>query len=827
MMSILSSIVGMLLLAGAAAYMRARGVFIAVAALVGILLGHVLVGDCTWFHVVLYVGVLVIAIVTTFQPVRRAVSDKIFSVFRKVSPKISDTEQAAIDAGTVWWDGELFSGLPDYNVLLNYPSSVLTEEEQAFIDGPLEELCQMIDDWEVVHNLKDLPQEVWKKIKDSGIWGMIIQKKYGGLEFSQYAHACVLRKLNSRSVTAGVTVMVPNSLGPGELLQRYGTEEQKNYYLPRLAKGEEIPCFALTSPHAGSDAGGIPDYGVVCKGDYVDPITGESRQNVLGIRVSWEKRWITLAPVATVLGLAFKLYDPDGLLGDQFEGKRDIGVTLALVPTKHQGVNIGRRHYPIGSPFMNGPTWGADVFIPIDWVIGGIGKAGKGWMMLMECLSIGRCISLPASATVASKSTAYSTGLYARVRDQFNLPIGAFEGVGEAMAEIASNAYVSEASQDLALVALDSGENPSVISAILKYNLTEKGRQSVNHAMDIFGGRAVVVGPRNPLANAYQSMPVSITVEGANILTRTLMVFGQGAIRCHPYVLKEIQAASNGDAAAFDRALSSHLHFVLTNVFRSFWLSLTNGIFAKSPRSGAVAPYYKRITRISANFMLLVDLTMGSVGGGLKFKEKLSGRLADVLSNLYMATATLRRFDQEGSPEEDIPLLRYSLDSALSKAESALDGVIRNLPNRIVAFLARILIFPLGQRLHGPSDTLGNEVVKLMMEDSATMSRLGAGLYIDKEDPTALVTLLPRAREAVVRAAPIEKKLRKMEKAGDFKSFSPRTRLQEALDEGWITQEEFDVVTEARKLKRYVIMVDDFDSKLEQHDEHLLERFVF
>ena len=825
-MSIVASIILMLVLIAIAAYLRMKGVVIACAALIGIALGQVVTWNCTWIHVCLYILVILVGLFTTFQPIRRALSDRIFAIFKKVSPRISETEQAAIDSGTVWWDGELFSGLPNYDKLLGYKDSRLTEEEQAYIDGPVDELCQMLDEWQISHELKDLPEEAWKKIKDSRIWGMIIKKQYGGLEFSQYAHAKVLRKINSRSPTAAVIVMVPNSLGPGELLQRYGTEEQKNFYLPKLAKGEEIPCFALTSPYAGSDAGGIPDFGVVCRADYKDPISGKEYKDALGVRVSWEKRWITLAPVATVLGLAFKMYDPDGLLGERFGGKRDIGITLALVPTKHTGVQIGRRHYPIGSPFMNGPTWGKDVFIPLEWIIGGIERAGKGWPMLMECLSIGRCISLPAGGTTVSKFASYLTALYTCVRDQFGLPIGRFDGVGEKMAKIASNAYLSEAAQDLALTALDMGENPSVISAILKYNLTERGRESINYAMDIFAGRAVVLGPRNPLAAPYQTMPVSITVECANILTRTLMIFGQGAIRCHPYVLKEMMAVVDNDAAGFDKALAGHLHFAFTNVFRSFWLSLTNGVFARSPRSGAVAANYKLVTRISANFMILVDLAMGSLGGALKFKEKISGRLADVVSNLYLATASLRRFDQESSPKEDLPLLNYTIQTCLADAEEAMDGVIRNLPNFFVRCLARLLIFPLGRKLHGPSDAIGSKVSELMMEAGPMLKRLSQDLFVSK-DPKSFLNILAKARDTIVMAEPIEKKLRKLEKQGKFREFSPHNRLQEALDNGWINQEEFALVTDARKQKRDVIMVDDFDMKLKNYDKNLLDRVVF
>lgn len=821
-MSVLASIILMLIFIGITAYIRARGVVIIIAGLVGILVGTFL-GEAgnTWFHWLLYLALIVLGVITIFQPIRRAISDRIFSVFRKISPKISETEQAAIDAGSIWWDGELFSGKPDYQVLLNYPDPKLTSEEQAFIDGPVEELCALVDDWEVVHRYHDLSQETWQKIKDIGIWGMIIDKKYGGLGFSQYAHAQVLRKLNSRSNTLAVTIMVPNSLGPGELLQRYGTEEQRSYYLPRLAKGEEIPCFALTSPYAGSDAGAIPDFGVVCRQDYIDPITGKEHKNGLGMRVSWEKRWITLAPVATVLGLAFKLYDPDHLLGN----KEDLGITLALVPTGTDGIEIGRRHYPMGTPFMNGPTSGHEVFIPLSSIIGGLDQVGKGWHMLMECLSIGRCISLPAGGIAASKGFAVLTSLYARVRDQFGLPIGRFDGVGGPLADIGANAYVSEAAQDLTMVALDSGENPSVISAILKYNLTEKGRQSIINALDIHGGRTVVVGPRNPVANAYQGIPIAIIVEGANILTRTLMIFGQGAIRCHPYVLKEMMAAAENNAAAFDKALTGHLHFAFTNVFRSFWLSLTNGLFASSPRSGAVAPYYKKVTRLSANFMVLVDFAMGSMGGALKFKEKISGRFADIVSALYLSTATLRRFERDGRPKEDIPLLQYSLDQLLSQAEEAMDGIIRNLPNRGVAALVRVLVLPLGRWLHGPSDILGTQVANLMLDNGPTLQRIAVGLHnFEKYDPKSYHAVLPKAYDAVVKAEGSEKTLRHMLREGKFNEYSPAKRLQEALEKGWITQEEYDLVDRGRKLKRAVLMVDDFDMELDHYNEHLLER---
>jgi acyl-CoA dehydrogenase len=765
----------------------------------------------------------VVALVLNLTPLRRAVfTGPVFKVFKKITPAMSQTEQEAINAGTVWWDRDLFSGKPDWQKLLSYTDAKLTPEEQAFIDGPTEELCKMIDDWKITHELKDLPPEVWSFIKDKGFLGMIVKKKYGGLEFSNYAHAKVVTKIATRGGTAAVTVMVPNSLGPGELLQHYGTEEQKNYYLPRLAKGQEIPCFALTSPSAGSDAGSIPDYGYVCRGSYTDPRSGKSYENVLGIRVSWEKRWITLAPVATILGLAFKLYDPDHLLGD----KEDIGITCALVPTEHVGVSIGRRHFPGGSAFMNGPTWGKDVFIPLEWVIGGRDYAGQGWRMLVECLSVGRCISLPAMSVACGKLTSFVTGAYARIRDQFGLPIGKFEGVDEAMARIGGYAYQMEASQDLALAALDMGEKPSVISAVLKYHNTERMRKTLNDAMDIHGGRAVVLGPRNYLANAYQSIPIGITVEGANILTRSMIIYGQGAIRSHPFVLREMRAAMASDGKEFDDAFTGHINFILSNLIRSLWMGLTGAKLVRSPRGGQVAGYYQQLTRFSSAFALLSDMAMFSLGGSLKFREKLSARLGDMLSNLYIASACLKRFERDGSPKEDLPLVKWAVETALYDLQQAMDGFLANLPNRTLAWTLRRILFPWGLTRKQPSDRIGTLVARAMMHPGATRDRLTHGMYVPKDENDPVGVLEP-ALKAVLETEPVEHKLRKLTREGKLKELTNRERLSEALANGLITKAEFEAVTRARKLKRDVIMVDDFDKPLAQHDKAMLERVVF
>ncbi|WP_028534261.1 acyl-CoA dehydrogenase [Paludibacterium yongneupense] len=764
-----------------------------------------------------------VAALLNFPFLRRTfLTGPVFTVFKKITPTMSSTEQEAINAGTVWWDRDLFSGRPDWKRLLGFADPKLSAEEQAFIDGPTEVLCSMIDDWQITHELKDLPPDVWRYIKEQGFLGMIVKKRYGGLEFSNYAHAKVVTKIATRGGSAAVSVMVPNSLGPGELLQHYGTEAQKDYYLPRLARGEEIPCFALTSPHAGSDAGSIPDYGRICRGDYVDPLSGETHRDVLGIRVSWEKRWITLAPVATLLGLAFKLFDPDHLLGE----REDIGITCALVPTSHVGVNIGRRHYPGGSAFMNGPTWGRDVFIPLEWVIGGREYCGQGWRMLVECLSVGRCISLPAMSVASGKMASFATGAYARIRDQFGLPIGRFEGVDEAMARIGGNTYQMEAAQDLALSALDNGEKPSVLSAILKYHNTERMRRVINDAMDVHGGKTVVLGPRNYLASAYQAIPIAITVEGANILTRSMIIYGQGAIRCHPFVLAEMRAAGENDGKAFDAAMTGHINFVISNLVRSLWLGLSGSRFAKAPVGGPTARYFRRMTRQASAFALLSDMAMFSLGGSLKFREKLSARLGDMLSGLFLASAALKRFHREGGHAADVPLVAWATEQALYDVQQAMHGFLSNLPNRPLAWVLRRIIFPWGLTLSPPSDRLGTQVARAMMEPGGARDRLTHGMYVP-DDANDALGVLPHALAATLQTEPMELRLRKLQREGRLRGLTQFDRLAGALADGHVDQHEFDAVTRARKLKRDVIMVDDFDMALASHDEKLLDRFIF
>jgi acyl-CoA dehydrogenase len=752
-------------------------------------------------------GVVVLAIGALFNipGVRRALlTDHVLAVYRRILPDMSPTEKEAIDAGTVWWDGDLFSGRPDWNRLLAIPAPRLTAEEQAFVDGPVEELCAMCDDWEITHERYDLPPRVWQFIKEKGFLGMIIPKKYGGMGFSALAHSEVVTKLSTRSNAAAVTVMVPNSLGPAELLLHFGTDAQKDYYLPRLAKGQEIPCFALTSPEAGSDAASIPDYGIVCKGTW-------QGKETLGMRVTWDKRYITLGPVATLLGLAFRLYDPEGLLGKE----KDLGITCALVPTNTPGVNIGRRHLPLNGAFQNGPNWGKDVFMPIDWIIGGQEFAGKGWMMLMNCLAAGRSISLPASSVGGAKALARYTGAYARVRSQFRTPIGKLEGVEEALGRIAANAYMMEAVRVMTAGAVDAGEKPSVISAIAKYHMTERARQCVNDAMDIHGGKGICLGPNNWVGRGYQVLPVGITVEGANILTRTLIIFGQGAIRCHPYVLREMRAAKemSGTAAAveFDDAFTSHIGHSITNGVRAFVHGITSSRLGQVPRGGAAETrhYYRFLSRLAAAFAFLADVSMAAMGGALKRKEKISGRLGDVLSMMYLVSAMLKHYEDQGRKREDLPLIRWAARDAFYHAQSAIDGILSNFPVKSLATLLRWTLFPLGMPFRPPLDARNRECAKIVLEPGAARDRLTAGIYVSKDenDPTGA---LEAAFLATVACEPIDKKLREAVKA---KVLAPGHGVDIpslAKEKGVISAEELALWQRKEALRKNVIKVDHF-----------------
>lgn len=749
--------------------------------------------------------VIIVALFTVPFLRRNIVSNLVLRFFRKLLPQISQTEQEALDAGTVWWEGALFSGKPDWNALHAFPKPTLSPEEKAFLDGPVEELCAMLDEWHITHERHDLPPHAWQFIKEKGFFGLIIPKEYGGHGFSALAHSEVVMKIGSRSNTAAVTVMVPNSLGPAELLLHYGTNAQKDYYLPRLAKGIEVPCFALTGPEAGSDAGSIPDYGVVCRAEY------DGQPDVLGMRVTWEKRYITLGPVATLLGLAFRLRDPDGLLGDQ----KDLGITLALIPTSTPGVNIGRRHFPLNGAFQNGPNSGQEVFIPMDWVIGGQEKVGQGWRMLMNSLSVGRSISLPATSVGAAKLSAWTSGTYGRVRVQFKLPIGYFEGVEEALARIAGNTYMMDAARVMTAGAVDLGEKPSVASAIVKYHLTERSRQAINDAMDIHGGKGICLGPANYLGRTYQQIPVGITVEGANILTRNMIIFGQGAIRGHPYTLQEINAAWDHDKKrglrAFDQALTGHVAFTLRNAWRSLFFGISHRLVKEAPDNAAseTIDYYRQLTRFSASFAWLTDIAMLKLGGSLKRRERLSARLGDILSLLYLCSATLKRFEDDNRPEADLPLLHWSIQDALYRTQQAFDDFLLNFPsNRLMRGWLRFMIFPLGKRCHPPVDTLAHTVAQLILSPGEARDRLTAGIYLPKADNEPLAQL-EQAFTCALACEPIEAKLRQAIKEGKLEA-SDTEAASQAVAQGLLTEEEAAMLDQMKTLRRRVIMVDDF-----------------
>ena len=740
------------------------------------------------------------------RPLRKALITRPFmKTYLRALPSMSQTEKEALEAGTVWWDGELFTGAPRWDKLLAARPPQLSAQESAFLAGPCEELCRMLDEWNITHERGDLPPQVWEFLKTRGFFAMIIPKRYGGLEFSAYAHSCVLAKISSRSPTASSTVAVPNSLGPAELLNHYGTEEQKDYYLPRLARGEEVPCFALTGPRAGSDAASIPDTGIVCRGPWQG---GE----VLGLRLNFSKRYITLAPVATVIGLAFRMFDPERLLG----GKTDIGITCALIPRNTPGVSIGRRHFPLNVPFQNGPIQGKDVFVPLDCIIGGAAMAGAGWRMLVEQLSVGRCISLPSNTTGASKAAVLATGAYARIRTQFNLPVGRFEGVEAVIARMVGLTYTMDAARSVTAGAIDGGEKPSVPSAMLKYHVTEMGRQVANDAMDVHGGKGICLGPKNYLGRGYQIVPVAITVEGANLLTRNLIIFGQGAVRCHPFVLREMNAARNPDRSAgieeFDRALFGHIGFTISNAVRSFIMALTHARFTRAPVHGPTARYYQHVVRFSASFAFAVDVAMLSLGGYLKKKEALSARLGDVLSCLYLASMVLKHHENQGRQQEDLPVVEWACRHLLYYAQEQLHGLLRNFPNRSLAALMRVLIFPRGRIYSAPGDRLGRTVAALVTNPTQARERLGEFTYRTLE-PSNPFGLLQEALLLAVQLEPLEKRIRvDGVKTGRITALDLPGRIQQALAAGIVSE------TEAAALRDYdrkvmdLINVDDFES---------------
>ncbi len=761
----------------------------------------------TFFQVISFFSWIlfaVIAIPLNVADIRKQyITKPLLTIFKGIMPEMSNTEQEAIDAGTTWFEAELFRGTPDWKKLHNYPKPRLSPEEQAFLDGPVEVVCRMTDDWQTTHELADLSPEVWQYLKDNKFFAMIIKKQYGGLEFCAYAQSRVLQKLSSVSTVLSSTVGVPNSLGPGELLQHYGTKEQQDHYLPRLVKGDEIPCFALTSPEAGSDAGAIPDFGIVCRGEF-------NGEEVLGMRLTWNKRYITLAPIATVLGLAFKLQDPDHLLGEQ----EDLGITCALIPTDIDGVITGRRHFPLNVPFQNGPTQGDGVFVPLDFIIGGPEMAGQGWRMLVECLSVGRAITLPSNSAGGIKSLALATGAYSRIRRQFKISIGKMEGVEEALARIGGNAYLMDAVTTMSTGAIDLGEKPSVISAISKYHLTEKMRNCVADAMDIHGGKGVCMGPGNYIARGYQGAPVAITVEGANILTRSMIIYGQGAIRCHPYVLAELSAASNKDEQQalndFDHALFGHVGFAISNICRSVWFSFTGSYALSAPYNDETRRYYQLMTRFSSNLAMLSDIAMLTLGGDLKRRERISARLGDILSFLYLASATLKRYNDEGRQSADLPFVQWALEDSLYNIQQAISELISNFPNKIVAKMLTAIILPLGCNLKKPSDATDHKVAKLMQYHNESRTRLGQGQYLTRE-PENVLGQLEQTLEDIINCEPIFDKI--CHELGEKLPFYNLDIVAEkGLSANIISQEEADLLTATEIKRKITINVDDFDS---------------
>ena len=731
----------------------------------------------------------------------RLLSQPALNLTRKILPKVSQTEQEALDAGTVGWDAELFSGRPNWDQLAKTRAVELTDEEQAFLDGPTETLCAMLHNFDITHHRKDLPPEVWQYIREQGFLGMLIGKEHGGLGFSAQAQSMVVSKIGSRSVSAAITVMVPNSLGPGELLTKYGTEQQKAHYLPRLAKGVDIPCFALTGPNSGSDAGAMRDVGVVCEREL-------NGRKTLGIELTFDKRYITLAPVATLIGLAFRLHDPDQLLG----GETDVGITLALLPHDHPGVNTGRRHFPCRSAFMNGPVTGEKVFIQLDDLIGGAEFVGQGWRMLMECLSVGRAISLPAIGTTAVKMTLRNTSAYARIRRQFGLAIGQMEGVAEPLAEMVKRAYVFEAARGATASMVDDGEKPSVISGLMKYQATEAMRKSYDAAMDIHGGKAICDGPGNYLFADFGAVPVGITVEGANILTRTLITFAQGALRAHPWLYKEVQAAqSESGLQAFDEAIRGHVSYTAGNLATAWWHNLTCGRLGSAPAgAGSEKHWYQQLHRASASFAVVADLTVITLGGQLKRKQMISGRMADALSELYLIATVLKRFQEDGRPEADRGVLEASLQDALARFQQHLDCVVRNFPNPLVRGLMRFTALPFGRRFQVSSDRANYRLAQQIMQPGEWRDRMTRDMYVNY-DESDLTGVLEAGLLAVTECAEIEKRFLKGLREGHYEWRHDQDAIAAAISQDVLTQDEGDQLRRAIELTERAIAVDDFD----------------
>ncbi len=740
--------------------------------------------------------ILVLIMLLCVTPLRQFFLVKPFLAYlSSILPPISETEKIVLEAGDMWWEKDLFRGRPNWKALHNISLSNLTREEEIFINDQVETLCSMLNDFNILTVEHDLPISVWDFLKKHKFFGMVIPKKYEGLGFSALAHSSIVLKIATRSVSAAVNALVPNSLGPAELLLHYGTEEQKDYYLPRLARGEEIPCFALTSVDAGSDAAALKDNGIVCKGTYQD-------KEILGIRLNFNKRYITLAPIATVIGVAFKLSDPDQLLG----GKKEIGITVALVPSSITGVEIGKRHSPMGLAFMNGPITGKNVFIPISFVIGGEKMLGQGWRMLMECLSIGRGISLPAVSAAQAQLAYRMTGAYSVLRQQFHLSIAHFEGVAAALARIAGLTYLIEATRRFTVTAVDASLKPALASAIAKYHMTEFARTIVNDAMDIHGGRGIQMGPRNYLAQGYIAIPISITVEGANILTRNLILFGQGAVRCHPYLRDEMQAVETKDISGLDKLLMQHFSYTIKNLFKTFLLAFGLGhFFVKTPIK-RFSYYYRQISRLSAALALVTDFTLIILGGNLKRKERLSARLGDVLSYLYIASSVIRYVQEYPSSKEDDAYARWGLNYCLYHIQYSFEKFFNNFPKPLVAKLLKFIIFPLGRSYQLPTDKQDMQLVAVMAKIGKFRDRITQDCYLGKkpEDPTGRIEI---AFNEFIKAQPIREKLKKQ---GLNRDLDIEQQLESALTKKILTHAEVEQFLKAQKFQQDAMQVDAF-----------------
>lgn len=760
------------------------------------LIGATLVIGTPWpITIVLWVTILSVCVLIQSEVVRFAISDFLFKRMGRSMPTLSKTEEEALNAGDTWLEKDIFIGKPNWDKLASI-STKLSPEEQAFLDNETQTLCSMLNEWEI-NQARDLPQTVWTYLKDNGFFGLVIGKEYEGKGFSARAHSDIVMKIASRCGVAAVTVMVPNSLGPGELLQHYGTDEQKNYYLPRLAKGIDIPCFALTEPDAGSDATSIQSEAVVME----KMVDGKL---VLGVNLTLEKRWITLSPIATLIGLAVVLKDPDSLL----QGVGEEGITCLLISRDVPNLEIGNRHLPAEQPFMNGTIRGRDIFVPITSIIGGQKKAGHGWQMLVECLSIGRSISLPALGAASSSVAYLTTGAFARIRRQFNLELAQFEGIEEKLAEIAGLNYLVNATRLLTLAAVNEHKKPASASAITKYFNTELARITINDAMDVHGGRVVVVGPRNYLFNYYQGIPISVTVEGANIMSRNLLIFGQGSMACHPFVRDEFYAVTQGDKFAFRRLIWEHIIYFAQNMAKSIGSAWTGGRLIATPKN-SLKRACQRLTRLSYAFAWLADLSLIYLGGTLKRKERLSARLADGMSYLYMAMAAVRYCQENGQTNDQTLHAKWAVAYCFYHAQKAMIDFCNNFPSKLLGRLIRILVFPFGQTMAYPSDQLDHQLALLMTQNNLYRKTIAKSIYLSG-DSNQPVDKIENTLQMMIQHQALYDKIPDLKR---YKGAVLTEKLAQKVSEGVLTQDEMDSLVRIEACRWDAIQVDEFSSE--------------